>query len=226
LLDHPLLRGIDSARVAGELARITVSEVRKGTSLNAPWGDRALIYLVLDGQLRAYQVTADGRELLLELIPAGGFDGLLASAGKRGHFTEALSDATVASLELRTLERLINAEPRIAGNFVQMMVDRLERREEQLETVVLHDPDRQIASQLLALAETLGRYDRDRIVLDPRITHQMLADMLGVRRETVTLHLGKLAHSGAVTSVRGRLSLDLAALTRIVSARPRREGAA
>ncbi len=224
LVGHPLLRDADPERLGGLLDQVAVAHVTKGTVLNAPGADHGMLHLVLRGRLRAYQVTADGRELLLELIPAGGFDGMLSSSGRRGHFTEANTDATVASLDLPALERLIAAEPKVVANLLGMMLDRIEAREDHLEVVVLHDPDRQLARQLMALADTLGSSDGDLVVLDPRITHQMLADMLGVRRETVTLHLARLAENGGVTTERGRLKLDLAALEKVVNGRRRRDG--
>jgi PAS domain S-box-containing protein len=48
-----------------------------------------------------------------------------------------------------------------------------------------------------------------------RVTHEMIANMLGVRRESVTQALGKLQAAGWVTSGRGKISiLDREGLTR------------
>ncbi len=216
LLRHPLLRGVRTDRLEAILDGIAVKEVQRGTQLNTPAVTPGLMYLVLTGRLRAYQVTADGHELLLELIPEGGFDGLLSMAGMRGHFTEADADSIVASLALPTLERLISLEPRVAMNLMRLIVERLEGREEHLEAIVLHDPTQSLARQLLALGETLGRRHGTRLALTPRITHQMLADMLGVRRETVTLHLGRLTDLEALSVEKGKFFLDPAILKRIV----------
>jgi CRP/FNR family cyclic AMP-dependent transcriptional regulator len=216
LLDHPLLRDVRTDRLERILDGIAVKQVRRGTQLNTPAVTPGLMYLVLSGRLRAYQVMADGHELLLELIPEGGFDGLLSVAGKRGHFTEADEDSIVASLALPTLERLISLDPRVAMNLMQLIVERLEGREEHLEAIVLHDPTQRLARQLVALGETLGRKHGTRLALTPRITHQMLADMLGVRRETVTLHLGRLTELGAVGVEKRRLLLDPALLKKVV----------
>ncbi len=204
-------------RLETVLGGVPVQEVPKGKLLNTPGIEPGLLHLVLQGRLRAYQMSADGHELLLELIPEGGFDGLLSVAGRRGHFTEADGDSVVASLGLPELERLIELEPRVASNLMRLIVERLEGREAHLQAVVLHDPTQRLARQLLALGETLGRkLERGGIALGPRITHQMLADMLGVRRETVTLHIGRLVDLGALTVEKGRFMLKPDALRRIV----------
>ena len=216
LLGHPLLRDCRTELMERILDGIAIKEVPKGKQLNTPGVTPGLLHLVLRGRLRAYQMTTDGHELLLELIPESGFDGLLSVAGRRGHFTEADADSVVASLALPTLERLIALEPRVAVNLIDLIVERLQGREEHLEAMALHDPTQRLARQFLALCETLGRRQGGQIVLKPRITHQMLADMLGVRRETITLHLGQLAELGAVSVEKGRFLIKVELLRKII----------
>jgi CRP/FNR family transcriptional regulator len=175
------------------------------------------MHLLVEGHLRSFQLAPDGRALLLELIEAGGFDGLLTIAGQRGHFTETVQDSLVAALPWELLERLLEVEPSIAINLVRLIAIRLENREEHLESMALKDPSRRLARQLLALAETLGRREGKWVALKPRLTHQMLADMLGVRRETVTVHLHRLVERGAVQARSGHLYLDRGALERLVA---------
>lgn len=215
LAGHPLWRGVRADGLGHILARIPIKTVPRGTLLHAPGVLPGLLLLVLRGRLRAYQVTADGRELLLELIRPGGFDGLLSVTGRRGHFTEADEDSLVASVAFPTLESLMALEPRVARNLLHLIVERLEGREVHLEAIALHDPTQRLARQLLALGETLGRREGERVVIETRITHQMLADMLGVRRETVTLHLARMAEG--VSLARGRLTLDMDALRGMVA---------
>jgi CRP/FNR family transcriptional regulator len=177
------------------------------------------MYLLLDGRLRAFQLTAEGRKLILDIIQPGGFDGLLPMLGQRGHFTEAADDSVVASLEWELLEQLLASEPCIIRTLTELLARRLESREEQLESMVIRNPTRRLARQLSALARAVGNtHDgAGRIELPRTITHQLLADMLGVRRETVTLHLHDLIEMGAVETRRRQLSVRPRQLDAIAS---------
>jgi CRP/FNR family transcriptional regulator len=177
------------------------------------------MYLLLDGRLRAFQLTAEGRKLILEIVQPGGFDGLLPMLGQRGHFTEAADDSVVACLEWDLLEQLLASEPRIIRTLTELLAQRLESREEQLESMVIRNPTRRLARQLSALARAVGDTDAHNgsVALPRTITHQLLADMLGVRRETVTLHLHDLIEMGAVETRRRQLSVRPRQLDAIAS---------
>src|SRR5579864_6081598 len=156
LLEHPLFKGTNRERIEPLLGFVLVRKVPKGALLHSP-GELSPLYLVISGGLRAYQLTTDGRRMVLELIGPGSFDGILPVLGKRGHFSEATSPAIVACLEWKLVE------------------------------------------QLSALANGLGQpVAHNGRALPKPITHQLLADMLGVRRETVTIHLRDIAKLGAV----------------------------
>lgn len=201
VLGHPLFDGADAGAIASLLGGVRPHRIRRGTLLSTPGMSPGLLHLVLEGRLRAYQLTPEGRELLLELIEAGGFDGVLSMAGHRGHFSEADADSLVASMALPVLERLIAAAPAVGVNLLHLTITRLDQREEHLESLVLRDPSQRLARQLLALAATVGEPDGRWVVLTPPLTHQRLADMLGVRRETITLHVNHLEELGLVERV-------------------------
>lgn len=202
-MQHPLFRGARHDRIEPWLDQISLRSFPKGALLHTP-GVEGPLHLVLSGRLRAYRLTSGGRKLVLEIIPPGGVDGLLPVLGQQGHFTEAAEDTVVALLDWTPLEQLFVVEPRIMRTLFELVASRLERREEQLESMVIRDPTQRLARQLYALASAVGQPGADGTVSIPRtVTHQLLADMLGIRRETVTLHLHHLAQMGAL-DIHGR----------------------
>src|ERR1700752_4162352 len=134
---HALFRGTRHERIAPFLPRAVVRTVAKGSMIHAPGEQSQALYLLLDGGLRAYQLTADGRKLILEIMEPGGWDGLLPLLGQRGHFTEAAENSLVACFDWAILDELFRAEPRVMRNLVELVAERLESREEHLESMVI-----------------------------------------------------------------------------------------
>ena len=197
LLAHPLFAGADRAGVAAALAGVVPARVEKGEILGRPGDRRPALLLVLEGFLYSYELTDDGGRVLFEVVGPGGYEGVLAVLHGIGHFTEAGSTACVATIGRAGVDRLLACAP-VARNLAVSLAERLARREHQLAAAALKDPDLQIAKQLLALADALGDSDGDAARLRVHVTHQQIADMLGIRRETVTIHLHQLARAGAV----------------------------
>src|ERR687887_354783 len=191
LFEHPLFHGADQDALRRLLATLRPQLVRRGGRLTT-LGAESVLVLVLRGRLRTYQLTPDGRELLLELIEPGGFDDILAARAQEGHFTDAEQDSTVVLVPLSLLEKVLLSEPRVALNLLRLMHERLHNREDHLEAMALHDPSR-------------------------RLTRQLLADMLGIRRETVTLHLHQLTAMGAVRVDGGHFHLNRHRLRQVIT---------
>jgi CRP/FNR family transcriptional regulator len=175
---------------------------------------RAILHLVLEGRISTYDLRPNGRRIILDQVEAGGVDGFLTVAGLRGHFSEAAVDSQVVPIDSGQLERMIEAEPQVAVRLMWMMTRRLQRREDQVQDMVIRDPGQRLAARLLALADGAGLEPGGHAVI-PRVSHEKLADMLGLRRETVTQHLSRLRSRGAVRVERDTFELDVELLESI-----------
>ena len=197
---HPLFEGVAPDAVALLVAAARMVDCARGDMLALPGALRNELLLVLDGFLYSYELTDDGGRVLFEVVGPGGFDGAVGVLGGVAHFTEAASAARVASVAQADVDRAMERDSRLASNLMRALVGRISRREHQLTAAALKDPSKQIAKQLLAIAEPLREGRGDTARLPMRMTHQQIADMLGIRRETVTLHLHQLARTGAVVA--------------------------
>jgi CRP-like cAMP-binding protein len=209
---HPIFAGtqVDTLRplLAGVKARVFVA----GEIVSRPEMGWPVMQLLLDGRLCLFQLTRDGRRIILDYVEPGGVDGMVM-AGRRGHFGVALERSRVAALGPALIANLIHLDPQFAINLLRAAGVRLQRREEQLERLTLRDPAQRLAGQLLALSEHVSGAGGTCAI--PRMSHEAMGDMLGLARETVTLHLGKLRRLGAVRVEGGRFVLDRELLTAV-----------
>lgn len=216
LWDHPLLAGCDLDALAPTLLRLKPQRVARGQQLVMQRRGPARLFLVLEGSLLAFGRTAEGRRVVFELARAGDLDGILAAAGRRGHYTVAASDGVVVGISRPDLQRLMTADPRVAVNLSEILMTRLVKREQQLEAVAHTDTVRRLARHLLSLAGHVGEPDAAGEVRMRRFTHQVLADMVGVRRETVTRALNILSSGGGVVARGHQLTLRPARLQELL----------
>jgi CRP-like cAMP-binding protein len=198
--EHPLFAGCDHTQLVRGLRAV---RVRKGTQLVTTPSGPAELYLVLQGLLMAFGWTTGGRRVIFELVGPGELDGILAADRRAGHLTQAATDSVVVPLPRDDLARLIAAEPRIAVNLTDLLMTRQEKREAQIEALAESTTVHRLARQLLALGRYHGKPDAGGEIRVARLTHQAIADMVGLRRETVTVKLEELVSAGAV-AVEGR----------------------
>jgi CRP-like cAMP-binding protein len=216
---HPVFAGVALSQ-SDMVRRLRRRLVEPGEIVSGPEGQPALV-IVLSGRLHVHVLTIDGRRQILELLVPGDLDGMLAHARLGGHICEAESPSQVAILGFRQLDDLITAHPQMARNLYRAAVGRLLRREEHMAAMAERMGSRALARQLLSLNEYASLQCGGRKLLIPRPTHQLLADMLGLRRETVTLNLIQLRKAGAVSLYRDALEVHRSRMEAFL-ARPQR----
>jgi CRP/FNR family transcriptional regulator len=208
VLEQPVFRNLAHETLRPCLQQLGVREYAAGEIVAEPAARRPALHLLLSGRLRVFEVTRAGRRIIFDLVEPGGVDGILTLAGLRGHFTQAVVRSAVVSVPRQTFEDMVTAEPRLALNLLWIMSRRLRRREDQLTRLTLRDTGQRIAAQLLALSGDRDGQEPGEASC-PRLSHEALADLLGLRRETVTLHLARLRRMGALRVDDGRFHLDV-----------------
>jgi hypothetical protein len=114
----------------------------------------------------------------------------------------ALTDATLVAITRRTRDELLE-EPDAARLLLDGLAETLRQKHATIASMSrLHHVDR-VREKLLELGRAHGRVGRDGIRLDFPLTHDLLGEMTGSARETVTRALDELQREGFVVR-RGR----------------------
>ena len=115
---------------------------------------------------------------------------------------QSLTDAWLTAVPHHVWKRLVSSAE-VAERLFEGLEETLRRQRESSRALAgVRNVDR-VRVQLLELAGEHGRVCRDGIRVDLPLTHDLLADMVGCARETVTRALEELQREGFVTR-RGR----------------------
>jgi Crp-like helix-turn-helix protein len=158
----------------------------------------------------AFVIVADGLVVLRSAIPgsarrtitchAGG--GSLVLPPDEEESLAALTPATLVVISSADRDRLLES-PTAARLLLDGLAETLRQKQAALASMSrLHHVDR-VREKLIELARDHGRVGRDGIRLDFPLTHDLLGEMTGSARETVTRALDELQREGFVQR-RGR----------------------
>lgn len=155
------------------------------------------VCVVKKGVLKIVSVSDQGTEQVLHILRTGDVFGELILIGKPRPFTAiALTDATVSILPASIVQDLLATSPAFSRNYLRLLSMRLYELERTFPALVQAWPHHRLAKELLHLAEDLGDETPKGTRLTLRLTHELLSNLIGASRETVTLLIHKFEEIG------------------------------
>jgi len=161
-------------------------------------GDTADSLCVLKkGLVKLISLSDKGRETILHILkPEEVFGELLLSEEKRPFTAIAFEDSMVMIVSKESFLKLLSAVPTVALNFIRLLSKRLATVERGLAESSHTWSYHRLARVLLQLSERYGEEVPAGTLINVRLTHEDLANLIGTSRETVTTQLNKFARVG------------------------------
>jgi len=158
------------------------------------------MYGVIEGEVKAYRVSEDGRETLLALRGEGkSFGELSMIDGKTAPAAVAATeDSVVAVISKDDFRELIQGHKKITMKLLEILCAQLRDSMTMQELMNQKNASERIRMLLAALAEERGDTTSQGISIGLKLTHQRIADMTGLTRESVTRTLDKWKKNGTI----------------------------
>ena len=202
---------------ADALALAQAGEVRmyeRWELLFAPEEEVRWLQIVLSGRVKITRATDGGKEIILEILGPGqiiGEEHFLNSPHRS--YAEVVEETVTLNVPPKALENLIRTRPAVGRLLMGALSAKLQEREEQVEDLVLRSVPARVAHTLLKLADEHGIMKSGTQLIDMRLTHQDVANMVGASRETVTNVLNDFRSKGWVDLAHRQIALrDVLAL--------------
>ncbi len=209
---HPLLAGLDAEARAFVAAHLRPLEHRRGARLATAGKPMEVVHFVTDGLVAIVGRAANGQSAETGLVGAGGLVGVSAVLGAP---PSALRDAVALTavrslaLDIAALERIAALHPGFRRELMAHANARIDQATQLCVCAALHTVEQRIARWLLDATALNGPQPLE-------LTHAQLADLLGVRRASVTAGLHLLEGEQALRCRRGRIDIrDADALVRV-----------
>jgi CRP-like cAMP-binding protein len=184
---------LESTGVARKLRAI------KRTEVVYSQGDAAKSVMYLqEGGVRLSVVSETGKEAVVAILGPGDFfgEGCLAGQSFRMGTATAIAPSTVLVIEKREMFRVLHEQHALSDRFINFMLERNIRIEEDLIDQLFNSSEKRLARTLLLLAR-YGKEDGPHGVL-PKVSQETLAEMVGTTRSRVNFFMNKFRKLGFI----------------------------
>ncbi len=146
------------------------------------------IHFVVEGRVKIYKTSEDGREHILYIAVSGDIfaEVILFNEVNYPATAEVMEKSRIAIIRNEDLEKVLKAHPSMAVAIIKVLNKRLYDAQQQVKSLALHNTHGRTAQMLIKLAMEHGNKTEKGLELDLSISRQELANMVGTTRETVT----------------------------------------
>ncbi|HET8656839.1 MAG TPA: Crp/Fnr family transcriptional regulator [Longimicrobiaceae bacterium] len=218
LKDLPLFARLGEAALAAVAERTVVRSFPENAVLFRRGEPCQGLYVVIEGRIRVYRASRDGREQVLHTQGPGQplaevplFDGGAYPASAR-----AVADSRVLFLPLGEFQWLYRNHPEIADSVIRELGRRLRKMVGLVEKISLKDVAARVAASLLEYAGGAGDL-RDGVGFVLPRTQEELAAELATTRESVARALARLRAEGIIEQNGSRVRIRSIARLEAVS---------
>jgi CRP-like cAMP-binding protein len=171
-------------------------------------GDPATnVMYIQEGGVKLTVVNETGKEAVVAILGPGDFFGEGCLAGQPTYTATATTVAPTAMLFIEKDEmiRALHAEHAFSDRFITYMLARNLRIEEDLIDQLFNSSEKRLARTLLLLAR-YGAQDQPQKVI-PKVSQEMLAEMIGTTRARVNFFMNKFRKLGYI-QYNGEISIN------------------
>jgi CRP/FNR family cyclic AMP-dependent transcriptional regulator len=180
--------------------KIVIKRFRKNEIILHEENTNEFMYIILEGEAKAIQVTGEGKGIIVTIHSAGDFFGELSLIdGKTAPATvKATRDSVTAIISKRDFYSLLYSQQKVLDNLLHILSSRLRESWKKIQLLNFNDAAQRIKMLFLLLSETYGKQTPRGTLLSIKLIHQDIADMTGLTRETVTRVLDRLQKAGEI----------------------------
>ena len=210
----PLFENVAEVDLEDIASQLIERRYSKGTVVVEEGLTGDYMYVIRSGRVKVIKASDDGREKIMDFLEAGDFFGemsLIDDEPRSAHVI-AMESSDLLVLRRDDFQRCLDETPRIAIGLLRALTRRLRLADSKIGGLVLLDVTGRVARILLEMAD-----ENDGVVIQKKVTHHQIAQMIGSSRETVSRTMRTLAEEnliemvGKTIKVRNREAMEAAA---------------
>jgi len=189
-----------SSLTDSELTAISKAAVKKtfpkNTILLSEGDSTDALYVICEGKVKVTIDDNEGKELILSILGTGEYFGEMALLDDEPRSASVTTKETTQLLIISKNDFMgfFSSNP-IALNLLKDLIKRLREANKKIESLGLLD----VYGRVARILNQFAKSQEGKMVIEEKLTHQEIANMIGSSREMVSIILKELSNGGYIT---------------------------
>lgn len=176
------------------------------------------LFYIKSGRVKITKSTDEGKELIMYMYQAGDLVGNVDpfNMGRHTFTAEVMEETEIGVVEQKDLELLLCQHCDFSIEFMKWMGQHHRLTQTKFRDLMLYGKPGALCSTLIRLSNSYGVPQGDKILINKKVTHTDLSNMIGATRESVNRMLSDLRKKEAIEYEGGLIVIkDIAQLQEI-----------
>jgi CRP/FNR family cyclic AMP-dependent transcriptional regulator len=200
LSEVPLFASLNPDHLEELASKLTLQRYKRDETIFHQGDPGSVLYIIRAGQVKIYNTSLDGEDVILNVLTDGDFFGELSLLDGQPRSANATAmDATqVLVLHQHDFLGVLHGDLEMCSKIMATLSQRLRRLSFVVEDGATLSLAARIAKRLLELGDKRGVETDEGLEIDLRLTQQDLANLVGASREAVNRQLGLLQDNDTI----------------------------
>lgn len=187
--------------------KIVVKKFKKHETILYEEDTSEFMYIILLGKAKVIRMTEDGKEIILAVHQSGEFFGEMSLIDGRTTPASVIAteDSLIAIVSKKDFYSILLVQNKVVISLLKIFCARLRKSWDTIQLLNFNNASQRTKMLFLMLSDEYGQKSADGITLNIKLTHQDIAEMTGMTRETVTRIIDKWQKSGEITILKNKI---------------------
>lgn len=184
-----------------------MKQYKKGSMLFSQGDPVNYVYIVKTGRVKIFCLSEDGKTHTFEILADGHIVGAgdYLLGGYHKTFAEVMQESDIYLIAGSKFDSLLLTNPGFSFAVIRELARKSNMLTEQISEHAFMDVQERLLQSLARLADDYGRRTKKGVKIDLALTHEVISEMLGVNRSTITTSLNRLKKQGFLWEENRRL---------------------
>ncbi len=178
----------------------------KNTILFSRGDESNSLYIVYSGRVKAVINDADGREIILSKHGPGEIFGEMAFIDGEPRSATMITKETTKLLIVHRdeFQNILSSTPAIIFDLLRILLERMREATDKIENLAFKD----VYGRIVSLFMHLVKAEHGKMVIEEKLTHQEIANIVGASREMVSRIIKELTDGDYISVDHKRITIN------------------